>query len=392
MKTYFLAFLMLAVSPLAMASKARVTALQNSPHIVDYSHIFDTPTYMLSLPDQVLLEMGQNSSRMLGATSISGFPLPTGGVSTAGPNSEGGFLRSAGDQKWGVYLGRKSPLTTQARYRFGFLGQENPVEVMWGMSGGLNMAATVSYSNSDKKDTGGKQNAYGMRLGIGGEAWDAALLFGLGSGATGADLSGNGTLDNAIEQNATYKGTTGFKASGSYRMESFYFYGSYSMDGFKLDKYKADPGYTNGTIDGQATAEFVFATMEVGAIDTMKMDQGEFFYGVSLISSDSDNKDLDNAGDAFKSTRLSMPFLMGVEVTATEWMQLRGSIKQPVLIGSRKAQDSDAKTLDNETSVGLGASILLDKWTLDATLAGVSTGRFDFGTNTFANASLNYKF
>ncbi len=410
--TLLMLLLMVGLSPLAEASKARMNALQAAPHIKDFQWIFDNPTHLNYVPDQFLLELGDGNSSTsqykLGP-NVSLF-APTA-VVKAGPTmtmnivpepgAEGGFLMTQDDSKWGFYMGRKSGVTTQGRLLFGFLGQENPIEFMYGLQGDLNWAVTASYSNSDKKETGGKQQAYGIRTGVSTDVWDAYALFGLGSGATGADLSGDGTLATAAETDVEYKGSPSGKLGGGYHVDSTYFYGSVVQEGFKVNNLSANAtrpfilstGLANIQVaDANGTFDLALTTIEVGLIESLKVEGGEFFYGASYQSLNMDNKAVDTPTDVFKISRTTLPILLGMEVTATEWLALRGSVKQPVLLGTSKTADADAVTLDNTTTLGLGASFKLAKWTLDTTLTGSANGRFDFGTNAFANASLNYNF
>lgn len=393
---------MICGTPAAFASKARMNALQNAPQVYDFQWIFDNPNQMQFVKDQFVLEMGDGTSTSAPYKLGPNVPLLAETPALAAvsePGAEGGFLMSNDSNVWGFYVGRRSGVTTQARRLFGFLGQENPVEVMYGTKGDLKFSGTVSYSNSDKK-AAGKQNAFGTRLGVSTDVWEASLIVGLGSNAEIADLNGNGTKTDPLgvgitEAGMKYKGTFGAKLGGSYRAGDTYFYGAVYQDGFKVEGLPANfaPAALGGSpvADAEGNTEIAFTTIEVGAVETVKVDDGQFFYGASYVASNSDNKKVETS-DNFKRSKTTLPFLLGMEVKATEWMQLRGSVKQPVLLGSSKTDEADAVTVDNATTIGLGASFTLNKWVLDTTLTGATNGHFDFATNTFANASLSYLF
>ena len=127
---------MMSVS--AMASKARLTSLgfgtNDYNQFVDTQNVFQNPSHLHMMGEWATFEMGPttNTSTTLGA--------------------EGGFVRSMDDAKYGFYLGRKSTFTSEARSQTGYLGQENPFEIMYASkSADMNWGASFNYSNSDKK-------------------------------------------------------------------------------------------------------------------------------------------------------------------------------------------------------------------------------------------------
>lgn len=386
----------LAIAAPAMASKARMASLQNAASVTDTYSIFDNPAKSYLMGDFAVLEMGG------GTTTATGVNTPeniiTNGTASAAlyaPGAEGGFVKSYGDNKIGFYLGKKSPFTTQMRSLTGFVGQENPFEVMYAFQAAdLKMGLSLSYSKTEPKAaTQKKQDAMGLRYGVIGSNWDAGLTFGLGSNATGknaATIAGNAT---AADADATYKGTTGFKVTGGYWFDKMYVFANYYQDGAKLES----------PANGNMKAEIAQSQYEVGVIDTMKADGMSFFYGASYIGFKSKAKDIapgaiaTSVEDAFTQEQTQLPFIIGVEADAASWLTLRASAKQNVILGSSKVNTGDSTSIANNTTVALGAGLKFNKFTLDSSLAAGSVpattgnGKVD-ANNLMANASLTYMF
>lgn len=393
----------LAFAAPAMASKARMAALQNAASVTDVESIFDNPAKSYQLGDFAILEMGATTTAATGVNTPEN--LITNGTSAAAlyaPGAEGGFVKSYGDSKIGFYLGRKSPFTTHMRALTGFDGQENPIEIMYGFQAAdLKWGVAFNYSNSQPKVAGGqqKEDAMGVRAGVIGSNWDAGIVFGLGSNATGNAASTIITgVNMTADADSTYKGTTGFKVSGGYWFDKLYVFANYYQDGAKLDGVKPAP------LAGAAAATTIEQSQyEVGVLDTMKADGMSFFYGASYIGFTSKAKDTSPAlldstlADAFSQQQTQLPFIFGVEADATSWMTLRASVKQNVILGSTKPNTGDSTTVANNTTVALGAGLKFNKFTLDSSLAAGSVpgtqgnGKVDMN-DLMANASLTYNF
>ncbi|WP_413289060.1 hypothetical protein [Bdellovibrio sp. HCB337] len=331
----------------AFATKARMAALSNSAQLVDTQTIFINPADLTLMGSWATFEMG--------ATNPSLTP-------TSSPNAEAGFARAMGDARWGFYMGHTTVASTlrEAANAGVFLSEENPINLFYAaktadMAWGLGLG----YSNSDRK-AAGKQSSMGLNAGMRMGAWDAALVLGL--------------TDTAEVGTDEWKGKSNVDLRGGYTMESWYFYGKYAMGGGK---------YTAATV---TAADLDASTIEVGAINSTKVEGGEFFYGVAYQM----NKDEDKTA-ATKTEETVLPVTVGIEADAASWLTLRGSITQPVLLGSVKSTPGDTVTVANDTTVAAGAGIKFNKFTLDATLAGSTTGTIN-GNSLLANAGLTYNF
>ncbi len=400
MKKLLLIAALASLSAPAFASKARVTALGNADHLVDPQSAFDNPSHLTLMGDYVTFEAGATTPAATGVVpGTTTWAEYYNGIATP-PGAEGGFVRSHGDAKYGAYLGRRSPFTDVARNSFGFLRQENPIELQYAMKGAINWGAALNYSSSDQKSLGQKQSAYGIRLGATADQWEGFAVIGLASTADGAaatrvlnsgDANGNGIIDAATDttaiaadSSAKYKGTIGFKVGGAYKMENIRLYAKYYMDGFK---YEGASAVFNDLKVEQNQAD-------IGVVDHNKIDGGQWFYGVALqlFNAKKSNSNIDT-----KVTATYLPFLVGLEYDATSWLTLRGSATQNVLLGSYKQDDGAAgfsdetDTIRNNTKVAAGLGLKFGKWAVDGSWAAQTTGTVNT-TNLMTNLGMTYMF
>ncbi|RYZ85140.1 MAG: hypothetical protein EOP06_16805 [Proteobacteria bacterium] len=374
MKKLFVIAAVTLASGAAFASKARLTALGNAEHLVDTQTIFENPADAALWGDWATFEMGTGALSYTPATANGAT-----GATAGQPIPEGGLVRSAGDARWGFYLGHRSNTIALTRTPFNAAGitvqEENPVELFYAQKADLNWGASLWYSNSDKKATQIKQNTAGLRLGARTAVWDANLTVGIANTAKN-DLT-----------TAEVKGNPSARLGGGYYFDTLYVYGSYGMTGYKA------------TTGGNEVSNWDANQIAVGVIDTMKKDGTDFFYGVSYHADTYKNK----VGNGTKSDATYLPVVIGIEAEANTWMVLRASVTQNLILGTIKdetglvatgAAFTEANTWENSTTVGVGTGIKLNKFTLDTTLAAATNGGM-IGTdssNFLGNASLTYMF
>lgn len=407
MKSMMTIIAAIAFASPAFASKARMAALGNAQHLKDVQSIFTNISDIWSVGDFATFEFGATSTAKMGVNAVENDTAYWGStyataLGTYSPNAEGGFVKSYGDYKYGFYVGRKSQFTATMRNAAGFLAQDNTLEYIYGgKSGDLKWAASLNYTASDTKqgfdansdgdtaDVGDssvarKQSAMGLRLGVNAANWDAFLITGLGSTAKGAGII-TGPL--AADVDAEFKGTAGFKIGGGYWMGQLYLFGNMYQDGAKINRNSNTVNY-----------ELVQSQTEIGAIDYLKFDGGQFFYGATYTMFSSDDKNAADASDANKVTSTRLPFIIGIEAAANSWLTLRGSVRQNVLTGTSKAMDAEANSIANNTRVNAGVGIAFNKFTMDASLEGVmntsgAAASGDLNTaDLLANTSLTYMF
>ncbi len=398
--------LSLAIASLAIsaeASKSRVTALGGdlAVHLVDPQTAFVNPAHLNELPDYATYEFGST----LSYASSAGGSLNQ----LTSPKSEGGFVKTFGDAKFGFYLGRTSEFTNTMRSLYGFLNQENPIELQYSSKAGLNWGAALNYSSSDKK-TGGKQQAMGVRFGITDDAWSVGASVGLGSTATGtlqtrpalnststgsagaaysglnaanpdfADFANFNVLQDA---DAKYTGTAGYSVIGKYLMSDYQIYARVEQDGHKYEST------VNTTLNN---TENSFSRNTLGFVKTEKLESATAFWGAAYRMSTLTSK---IGSTDTKWERTSLPLIVGGEVDAAQWLKVRASVSQNVLLSTYKKSvtgtAADSVTKNNDTTLAAGAGINFTKWTLDGTVTSQTTGNIN-QSEFLTNASLTYNF
>ena len=355
----------------AFATRARVNALANSPHLVDAQTVYTNPADMFVLGgDYVTIESGNTDA------------------TTLNDGAEGMVVRSMGDAKMGLSLGHdsKNAYTTRmaamAPVAAGGLNlfpakskylQQNPIELSYGMkSGDVSWAGTLVYSKfqsktgiNEKEDTMGLKG--GMRMG----AIDAYL---------GLGLSNNYQNDT----DGKFKGTLGLLVGAGYQMDNMYFNGTVTSTGFKTEDIQA-----------KETSKMELTQIELKATTSHKKDGSEFFYGAGLTSYTAKETVADT-----KQTDMYLPVWMGLEVDANSWMTLRGSITQNVLLDSHKTEAAGVAVAEtnpgaNNTQAAVGVGLKFNKVTVDGSLQGLTGTTQDqriAGDKLLGNVGLTYMF
>jgi hypothetical protein len=367
--TLLIAALALAASP-AMASKARLSALGNAAHLQDIQDIHSNAAKITEHGDWLTFEFGQTNT--------------AGTVPSPSPRGEGGFTRSMGDSKYGLYLGAHPSWIETARVVSGAttsgttvgLTDENPVELFFGSKAGdLGWGVGLLYSNSDKKTTKLKQSALGLNGGVSASNWDVGLTLG---------LMNTFKNDNVAPADRDFKGKLAGELLGTYTLDTMTFDAAYSMNGGKTTSNGVD------TVDSEMT------NYHVGITNSHKADGADFFYGARLAFANTKETVADT-----KTTTSELPVFAGIEADATSWMVLRASVTQNFLLGSTKTETAgtgDANTIANNTSVAAGAGLKFNKLMVDGTLEAATNGTTANTTgalngNAFlANAAVTYMF
>jgi hypothetical protein len=343
----------------AFATRARVNALGNSPHLMDTQTVYGNPADMMMMSDFVTMESGTTT---IGAKNT---------------NAEAMVTRSMGDSKMALSLGHQSSnasATFGLRAASGIAGiksQQNPVELSYGMKAAdMAWGATLVYSNFNDKVASEKESSAGVRAGMRMGAIDAKAALGLVN-----------TYENAAGK---FKGTLGLSLGAGYSMDNMYLFGNAELAGFKAENAAA-----------VETKKFDSTTISVGALSSHKKDGNEFFYGVSL-----DNGTTKETVADTKTTTMTLPIWMGLEVDAASWLTVRGSIKQVTLINSTKTETAGATTTElapnvNNTVASVGAGMKWNKLTLDGSLTGLTGGTASQninGTDLLGQVGVTYMF
>ncbi len=359
----------------ALASKARLVALSQdengSIYVQDTRSIFLNPAQLAKLGDFANFEMGSSNN-------------PT----TAGtPNAEGGYFRALGSMKAGFQLGRESHASTNitaanSATGFSLLSPQNTVEIfVAGDAPSLGWGFSALYGTAEdnaEKPTGvtsaypnKKANTFEVRGGVVGDVFE---FYG--------HLDLISTSDNEAAASSTQKFTSrpSLRLGGAFNlMEDLKLYGDLNWK-----SWNAKNDGANVDMDGDTLA------LLVGIVQYVNVDkETRFFYTPALEINNYKVKD-NKGGSESKSERIRIPLTVGLESDVSEWLTLRTSVTQKVLIDQNKTTVTDNHN-PNSTSVGAGAGVRWKKLTLDGTLAGSTSGDIN-GNSLLANAAVTYKF
>lgn len=371
-------------SSASWASKARMTALgqpeNGSYYISDPRNIFLNPAEIVLQKEQVGFEWGDNDRP------------PTSGI--AGAHAEGGFIQSYGAGKMGLFLGRVPALTESTRV----------ANISDDMRGALGFTGTNGFN--EVQDT--VELIYGSQ---GPTTWGGSFLYGQSKDETGTDLaaetktfefrggmlmdnmSAHGRLVVGGESKEDLSTTSHAKYTSDLALRLG---GSLGLAGNRkayaeLGHETFDTKNTNSNNSYDGTLQF----FEVGLVQFREIDaSAQFFYSVALNWF---NWEANGSGTlATEELKLTLlPITIGIEADATSWMKLRGSVAQNVVVGTVEDSDGGVELKDdhnpNSTLIGAGIGLNFNKFTLDATFAGATTGNLD-SNEFFANTSLHYVF
>ena len=347
----------------AFATRARVTALGNSPHLTDVAS--STPDQLLGLGDSLTIESG--STTLAPSTA------------NASKNAEGTLYKSMGDGRLGVVLGHQDALVyglrTQAAAAITSIkGQQNPLEVSYAMKlSDMNFGAGIIYSNYEDKVASEKESTMGVRVGV-----SNSMFYG------NVKLIAADKYETVVASvKKEYKGKMGFNLNGGMNFgETLSAHANITSTGVKVASAGADVG------------DYDAMTISVKLIEAIKKDGNHFFYGAGLSTSSSKEKLADS-----KSSTLNLPLIIGLEATATSWLTLRASVSQDVLLSNEKTEDATTPANDSETNPGLnstkyaaGASLVFNKVSIDGTLTNGAGNQTVNGTDLLGTVGLTYNF
>lgn len=344
---FFNALLLMAVtltlsSQYAHATKARVAALQGARFITDSQYIFQNPAQIHGLKNYLTYEFG---------------------AAGGNPSAEGGIFKDMMGGRGGIYLGHQSPI--QSLYRNmagGYLKEENPVEVFYGQG---TWAASLGFSNSDKKTTGESQQSLTAKFGI--DTEDTELWANI-------DVIGKAKMNNGDK----FNGGPVIVVGGEKHLENnLYINGALHY------------GKMDNTVGGAKT-KIDSLGAEVAVLDrSIKNEKAAIYYGPKLRWNE-------DKWDSKKVSVLDLPLYLGMEYVATTWLTARASVSQNIIIGSKKdetvaAPGDKADTIGNNTQVAVGLGMKWEGLAVDATFAGTTTGQFN-GNTILANLGMIYTF
>lgn len=328
----------------AFASRAGNTALGNSVHIADaYS-----PEVIAASSEYFSIETGKTAvTQAAGQNAL---------------NAEGHLVKSVGPGFLSLGIGHldSTIFATRSVAAAGVTTmkpQQNPLEISYGMKmDNMNVGAGLIYSNYETKEgtLKDKESSMGLKLGV-----STDLFYGRLKVIFADNYKDSTTAGSEVE----YKGKTAFVVSGGMNFGSTSVHAQISQTGGKITSAGTD------VANGDKTE------ISLKAVETIKNDGNDFFYGAGLTTSSSK----ETVGDT-KETTLNLPLIIGLEASATSWLKLRASVTQDVLLSNTKKDDATTPANNVETNPGLntthfaaGAGIAYNKIVIDATLANDTT-------------------
>lgn len=326
----------------AFASKARVNSLQGADHIVDTQTVFTYPTHIHQLNPYLTFEMG-----------------------TAGAGAEGGLMRTtANGGKILVYLGHQNTTASVAapdlRTGNGMLGQNNPLELIYGMN---NMAFGLSLSQVDNKKSVTKETT-------------AIAKFGM-TMANGSDVYAHLHGVSQAEKGATDKVTAApyLTLGGNGDSGDLHYFGSLNFGQGKAE-----------ISGGDATVKDT--NLSLGLSDrSLKTGETDLYYGARI-----DYAQRDIEGEKITATQL--PVFAGIEHPVNSWLTVRASVSQNLFLGSTKdetATNKDEEGIPSNTTVAAGLGFRYNNIILDGSLTAAGDGNIN-GNKFLSQSSLTYTF
>ncbi len=321
------------LSTSAFASKARMEALgqgQVSRYIMDTRSVFLNPAMVNEQKNYIITEWGTATAANTDTD--------------AAPRAEGGFFREMGTFTYGLYLGNNESRVDHAA---GFLAQTNGLDLFLGGDMGVKWGARVHYANQ-KDETGAvekKNNAFG--IGLGAEMGDAEVYANvdLADKSTGAAVAG---YESKLKPSYT--------VGGSYKFAGWSFFAEYDMS--KLNETQATATTTKDS------------TILVGAGRVHEINPT-----ARLITDLSLTMNTNETTAAGKVKTNALPATLGMEVDATSWLVLRGSVAQNIIFGEKKLANGKKQTVPNSTTVNAGATLNFGKLKVDGMIGNTDGAR-----------------
>ncbi len=346
----------------AFATKARLQALgedvNGSFYVNDNRNIFYNPAHVNNHKDLVTFELGNTNS----GSAVSDLDA------TATPKAEGGFFRQAGSLVWGLQFGSESNSSNAFRTAGGVaVEEENNLDLFVGGDSGLKWGANLTYSKSAKDeataDANEGQEAIRSRFGV--VMGDTEIFAGL-------------NLTNKAEEAAgdEFKGKLGYRLGATHAWEGYTLFADWQSltaeatsaagvdSDLKSSKFQIGAGRSSRLNDRATLFTRVQYQMDKAENEASTQD---------LATGPICSADLSIFCEEYKGT--SIPVVAGVEVEATSWLTLRGSVSQTVWGKQEDADDS--APFRNTTKVNVGASLKFGELSVDGVIGnndGTMTG------------------
>lgn len=361
------------------ASKARVQALSNSFHLIDSQSIYKKPIGLIYLENLISLESGE-----LTATTINN-------------NAEVMAIYSLNEKKKiAMSFGHQDVSVVEARQFINTLSgsafelAQNPLSVFYAIDDNLNpYVFSIFYSGKNDKLVNLKESSVGFSLGMELGKFQLNALY---------------VPINFVEASLgkKFEGGGYWRSSASYLLDQTTFELTYISSKAILSTSASgadvinEQHYRDTVILGLADSNPSYLNLG---------EENTFFWGSEIISTRIHCKlNLSAACDKF-FTSTTLPAWFGVETQASNWLTIRGSIKQTFFINTYKDEFgypaasvsgatggvSDIPQASNSTVVAAGLGIKFKNVVFDGGL--FSGASQTLNTSDFlSQASLTYSF
>ena len=354
------------VSVPAMASKARLESLgqgaNGSQYIDDNRNVFLNAATLNQHKDFVTVEVGTSNAVIDGASDDAATPL------TEGPRMEGGLFKSSGSMVYGLYFGHENDSANAGRAIKGISGEQNNFSLFFAGDAGVQWGAALTYG-SYKNETADETNG-NMAAKLGVISGDIEAFLNLGLSNTGEKGS------------AEYTGTSNIDLGLTYGMGDASVYFRYETSGAEEDG--------DDTVSRNA--------MTLGYARQYKLNDKanlwvDAHYAQQARECDATFAALCGGGDELTTTGL--PVTVSLEVSAKDWLTLRGFISQEVLISSTDDGTDSNNNAEGNRKHGVGASLVFGDLTVDGSLI-LADGAGNAGVlnidEPMSRVSVNYNF
>jgi hypothetical protein len=327
------------VSVPAMASKARLESLgqgaNGSQYIDDHRSIFLNAASLNQHKDFVTIEVGNTTSQTPGASNQDSDTTTT-------PKAEGGVFKASGNMVYGIYFGEEANSANSLRAAAG-LGNADDMEqnsTTLFVAGDAGVQWGASLLTQSFKDEANDRESSAMRARLGVISGDIEAFANIG-------------LTNKAEDGTNeFEGKSSFDIGVTYSMGDIDYMArvqSIAAENAGGDEYKS-----------QVTS--------IGAAKSYKLNDKAMLWASAFYNMESSES---FAGAETKET--SLPVTVSLEVSAKEWLDLRGFVGKNVFIGETEADNGDKETVDG-LNHGVGASLRFGDLRIDGSLILASAG------------------
>ena len=321
----FLVILFLTAT--GLASRARLDALQNKNHLSDTEIIYLFPTKVSELDPFVAIESGTTNT-----------------VNTSQGAFASGLVQIDPQTTLAVSAGRQNNLTAAQRLMFNSLNTEtfelsqNPVEILWSYKNkGQSYGFGLFYSHQNDKINQNNESTQILQAG-----YRSGFL----------TLSVALPLINQVESVAAKKLNIADSSSVAVL---------YEIDNLTLSAlFESFTATQNNS--GLDVSALEYQSIEAALSDRTDFDRNHFFYKIDIVI-----KNLKLKTTSIKRHENQLPLTLGIESEYSDWLILRSSLKQTILI----SQIENVPSAQNNTQAAFGLGFKFKNLILDGTFTGL---------------------